>query len=491
MKIAFKSKIAVILALSFLLVAGAILTLSSLARSADMNTVTYGADDAVFPNPERGWYGFDPLSKPDWPSDTTNWVSNEWMQGYYDQGYRVFKQLIKFPTLTDPLPQDFLDKIDAQLDRVRDNGMKIVIRFNYIWNLTMNTQDAPEHVMVGHLDQLEPLFVKHKDVILFLEVGFLGYWGEMHTSSNGHVIAGTSGLSDSGWRIIDKILEVLPADRMISMRYPKATMSRDPSDSTPWGHMVPYGSKGWAPLTRKTAYDGSALSRMGGWNSGFGGGGLWQNDQEVLDWWSVSSEYTFSEGHCDYYDSESLYGPDWIREAEIFHYATVSSPKTEEYMHEIVTSWEADGTYDELEKRLGYRYYLSETSIQKKVSPGDSLNFRFSVENHGFSRPINARVLYMVLKNATNEYIIELEPPVDFRLWFPGAGKSYDLSADVSLPSDIAPGEYDVYLWLPDPEASIADRPEYAIRIASTMSGASIFDLATGYNDLSQTVTVE
>ena len=54
---------------------------------------------------------------------------------------------------------------------------------------------------------------------------------------------------------------------------------------------------------------------------------------------------------------------------------------------------------------------------------------------------------------------------------------------DATMPA----GDYDLYLFMPDAYKSLAQRPEYAIRFANE----NMWDDATGYNNLNETVTIK
>jgi hypothetical protein len=62
-------------------------------------------------------------------------------------------------------------------------GLKLVVRFAY--NYEAGGADAPLDVVLAHIDQLGPVLREHRDVILVIESGFVGAWGEWHSSTNG------------------------------------------------------------------------------------------------------------------------------------------------------------------------------------------------------------------------------------------------------------------------------------------------------------------
>ena len=75
--------------------------------------------------------------------------------------------------------------------------------------------------------------------------------------------------------------------------------------------------------------------------------------------------------------------------------------------------------------------------------------------------------------------------PDDPRYWL--AGTTVTINHTLTLPTNLPAGNYELLLNLPDPETSLAGRPEYSIRFAN----ANTWEASTGFNDLLQTVTVE
>jgi hypothetical protein len=55
-----------------------------------------------------------------------------------------------------------------------------------------------------------------------------------------------------------------------------------------------------------------------------------------------------------------------------------------------------------------------------------------------------------------------------------------------ALPKALTPGEYDLYLALPDAAEPLRSRPEYAIRFANQ----GVWDAAAGMNRLAHTVKI-
>src|SRR6185503_20934424 len=107
-----------------------------------------------------------------------------------------------------------LDGLDSNFSDIRDAGVKAIIRFAYNEGPYPDSEpDASKAMILRHIEQLTPLLQKNADIIAWLEAGFIGAWGEWHTS--------THGLDN----LIDKhdVLQALVAavpNRYVQVRYP-------------------------------------------------------------------------------------------------------------------------------------------------------------------------------------------------------------------------------------------------------------------------------
>ena len=88
-----------------------------------------------------------------------------------------------------------------------------------------------------------------------------------------------------------------------------------------------------------------------------------------------------------------------------------------------------------------------------------------------------------MLRNGALSYKLPLQS--DPRRWLPN-GVLTTINEQLVLPHTIAEGTYQMYLYMPDAYASIADNPRYAVRFANT----GVWDEETGMNRLNASVTV-
>ena len=147
-----------------------------------------------------------------------------------------------------------------------------------------------------------------------------------------------------------------------------------------------------------------------------------------------------------------------------------------DYNRRVLNRWKDQGCFDEIRRRIGYRFVLASVQMPEQIYPGGELTFEFNIRNVGFGELFNPRKVEIVLKNNTtgSEKIAVLkEEP---RFW--GAGKTTAVHATLSIPVNLEKGEYTLGIRMPDLSPSIHDDPRYSIRFANK----DIWDGTTGTN---------
>lgn len=148
-----------------------VLGVQARAEEPPLETITFQPSTLDFINPERGFYKF---------RDLTN------SSGYSSvraQGYSlIYGRILAENFRNGPLSQSFLNQIQAGFDAARANGLKVKPRVAYNDD---GGADAPKSVILNHIQQLKPLWEANKDVIYHMDAGFIGGWGEWHSSTNG------------------------------------------------------------------------------------------------------------------------------------------------------------------------------------------------------------------------------------------------------------------------------------------------------------------
>lgn len=408
-------------------------------------TNNYLLSNEVFPNPERGFSSEVDFEDPDYSQ-------------YYEDGITLVYATIRLDDyLESELPQKFLDDLDAWFELVRGGGVKTILRFSYNDGpYPFPEPDAEMDQILSHIQQLTPILQKNADVIAWLEAGFVGAWGEWHTS--------THGLDDDPQakkQILSALLSAMPSSRSVLLRYPVDITTNFPT-----------------PLSAETAFNGSDQARVGFHNDCF----LSSDDDEhtyardrintqmeELNYLAQSTRFVPVGGESCAYNPPRSDCETALREMQILHFDEIGDG----WYPETLAAWEEQGCYAEMESRLGYRLSLTTATMNEVVAPGGILNLFVELKNSGFSPIKNQRPIYLVLDGVSN---FEVLLPVDPRSWAPGETSSFRVQ--LRIPADVPEGKYDLALWLPDAYPELQDNPQYSIRFANE----DVWNADTGYN---------
>jgi hypothetical protein len=416
--------------------------------TATLQSLTYTPLPGDVVNPERGFrYSFDDFA----PSDFGVYRNLGTSLVYSDIDLRDFRDR--------DISQEKLDQIQAAFDAVRQGGMKVILRVKYNDGPWPNSEpDASLEQILRHIEQLKPLFQKNADVIAWVHAGFIGAWGEWHTSTHG-----LDKDPAAKQAVINALAQALPPDRFIQLRYPFDLMSLFPQ-----------------PLSAEQAFSGTLQARLGFHNDCFlssdtdvgtyDRGGVNERPQATA-YLSQVTQFAPAGGEtCQVYEPlQSCEAA--IREMETLHWTDLNIS----YHKQVIKNWQKAGCFEEIQKRLGYRLVLQEAGFPSAAQIGTSLTLTVKLRNEGFASPLNPRPFYAVLDGPAT-FTLPLEG-IDPRGWLPG---EHVISTSLALPADAPEGEYRLALWLPDPAESLKNDPRYAIRFANE----GVWEEAKGWNVL-------
>ena len=420
-------------------------------------TVKYKADNSIFPNPERGLYthrGYESSSSPI--------SANDLKKLREDNITLVFMSYHLKDFIAKPISEQMLKLIQDNFDALRTGGLKTVLRFAYSKSSDALVYDADQAIALNHIAQLKPLFEKNMDVIAVMEAGFIGAWGEWYYST----YYGNRGDADYDKRriVLNALLEAVPEERMISLRTPllKTKMLNIGFDE---------------PLTDSEAYNQTYKARLSHHNDCFladaNDMGTYRSESDRA-YTAVDSKYTCVGGETcteptTYSDCTAA-----IKAMSTYHWSYINI----DYHKGILNEWKQKGCFEEIQRRLGYRFVLIEAKHPEIARAGSSCNLIFTIKNEGFAAPYNARKAEIRFRSlASGEIAYTHTMAADPRFWFSG---SHEIKEEIVLPGSVSAGEYEVLLFLPDPTESLNSRPEYAIRLANK----DIWEESTGYNVL-------
>jgi len=441
--------------------------------NAQNTTFEYNIDSTtLFANPERGWArSYNPSGNTPAPDLVLGTL--QYWRASSDHITLARKYYMLHAYLDKPIDQAFLDKFQKDLNTCRTAGVKMIPRFIYIWDPATVNKDAPLNIAIQHIEQIRPYLQNNWDVIAFLETGFVGQWGEWHHSNWNYIDNYSNQLKDDGITVRDSLLSALPANRFLMMRY-----------------MYWHKYKFWpTPLNESQAFSGTKQARLGYHHDYIMGGNQWDCEMGGSNQPSYQTAHGFlmedtkwvphTGEPCgdSYYDTH-----DPQPELRAVHQSSLMNNACIDY-----SKWKSKPWYEGLTRDLGYRISIKKATISNIV-PGENLSLTLDLTNSGYAAPFNERKFEIILRNQTTgeQYVTDVTRSgghaTDPRYWLPG---NFSVSLSIPVPLELAAGEYDILLNLPDPAPSFYSRPEYSIRLANQ----NMWEAATGYNVLKGIIT--
>lgn len=464
---------------SLCLLVGLALFPSSLNLAQPFQVQTYTTDESLFANPERGFFI---QRAPIYLDASRQPVADEGLDSYRAEGISLVRLLYMLDQYREsPLDAEFFVQFQADMDAVRAAGMKAIIRFAY--NSPTNddyeeSRDAALEWVLAHIEQLKPVLTANVGIIAHLDAGFIGAWGEWHSSSNGLIDTPTRGVNDATRAIVDALLDALPPTRMVALRYP--LLKQQLFGDNPLDAALAFSG---VPQSRLGALDDCFLASASNW-----GTYLDVDSQEQIeplkDYLNADNRYVVQSGEtCNFAEDAQPFVQceNALADLQRMHWSSLNI----DYHEDVLNLWREQGCFDEIFRRLGYRLVLQEASISTPVQAGAVMALSMTLVNEGFASPYNPRGFDLYLRDVEGTvYPLQIDNPPNPRFWL--AGETITLALQVTIPSDLAAGDYEVLLHLPDPEPDLSADPRYALRLANE----GLWENETGYHRLGLHITL-
>jgi Domain of unknown function (DUF4832)/Domain of unknown function (DUF4874) len=426
--------------------------------------VTYQPTTSNFPNPERGFH------------DDIELMTGGAFNDVRAKGYTIARAYIRLDEYRNQaLPAKFLTQLDRQFQLVRSAGIKVIPRFSYNFPTgesdMAKAPDASLNLTIEHINQLKPILQRNADVIAVLQGGFIGAWGEWHSSKN------ELDKPQAKAKILTALLAAMPTNRMVQVRYPNDIKNNYPQ-----------------ALTIANAFRGGRQARVGFKNDCFlsnqSDAGTYSPDLPGLkSYVSKMAPFVVVGGEtCQVTPTEHRSDcPTAEAELARFHWSYLNA----NFYAADLDRWKQEGCYDKIARNLGYRLQLMRSSFPVKAQANKQLTGSLVVKNSGYASPFNPRGLELVLRHRQTgkTYRLPILQPLskthDPRFWLPQVGE-ISINIQAKVPLAAPSGSYDLLLNLPDPMPKLANRPEYSIRLANEQT----WETKTGFNSLRRTIQV-
>lgn len=358
-----------------------------------------------------------------------------------------------------------LQAVEAYLDALHDRGMKAVLRFAYSTGQSAQDKekDAPQEIILRHLQQLRPILEKKKAYIHVYQAGLIGAWGEWH--SEAYPLDRTV--------ILRNIMEVLvPVDMYVQVRLPE------------YKNLYPSNLAGYK---RIGIHNDSVFGKIG--TNNYGTGGL---DAGTDQWQQLVKEaaYTPQDGElywsywntdtgvfCDGFDALRQFSEHRFTSLSVLH-GYLDSKDAEnttmgKWKKQILTeqwlqdnhilydpSWFRDdkgkaisrSVFDYVRDYLGYRIQAREVQITGENTTGATVKITMPLVNYGLSAAFNLESGFAVL-DSNNKVVTSVKAgnPAE---WYSRSATNYEddrllthnISASLKLPS--SPGHYKIGFYI-------------------------------------------
>lgn len=285
------------------------------------------------------------------------------------------------------LSQNACDQIDRILSACSDTGQQIILRFLYDWDgQAMDTEPEDRSIIENHIRQLSSIVNAHTDCVYIMQGAFTGNVGEMNSTHYG---------SDEDMTALVSLLdECIDKEIFLSVRTPAQLRTI---------------LKRKTPLTSTEAYSGSFPARLGLFNDGMLGSvfdlGTYDDTpfedpsdytekgtrEEELDYQNRICEYVPNGGEVTL-DNEYNNIEPAVADLRTMHVsylndahdlAVLDKWKNSSYTEDPVFS--GCNGYDYVEAHLGYRYVLTDSSLDFHSLLSDTATLFFTIENTGFA----------------------------------------------------------------------------------------------------------
>jgi len=407
-------------------------------------SINFVEDRSFFLNPERGWYR----------SMESQEASLGEMEGF--KLARVTLAMIEANLggyLTGPLDIEKLEEIDNAFSHVRKTGLSAIFRAAYDFDGKQNPEPRDINVILQHISQLEPIFYKYEDILFSVQAGFLGSWGEWHSSRYGSGFEKPPRV-EYQQAVANALLRAVPQSVTVAVRRPLYIRNITGQDQ-PVSAEQAFGSERIARL----AFHNDALMSDSSDMETYADKAFPRNAE--LAWISRHTRYTPMVAETN---EVSRYN-DTERAIPFLDSINIQSLNLE-YHPNVLKKWKDSdynnmNAYDYIGMMMGYRFVLKTASISVVPDHGGSLCVALSLVNSGFGTLMKKKNFELVIKNGERLYRALIDE--DARLW--SKNEPINRRYYFSLPQ--IKGNWEVYLGLTSTFRSLASNPYYSVRFAN------------------------
>ncbi|MDR2564001.1 MAG: DUF4874 domain-containing protein [Prevotellaceae bacterium] len=457
---------------------------------------------AALNNPDRGFhvevdYFLHNLKEP--------WRDVYYPDGFVDEKLGTYRAENDGVTLTQmyiyltewttrDIPQTGLNSLQTMFDKLKTDGQKAILRFAYKWDGEGSTSGSETPTWVErHLTQLKPLLQQNLGLIAAMQAGFVGTWGEWHSSPMDNNQPAKN-------RVVNALMDAYPAPYCIEMRHPRyknALTLQNESNRTRIGFANDYFTTGEHRLSPDNDFcfgDPAYIELKNESHTYYVSGEIPYSGSTDWEFNAIMKPEnvvtTLRDHHYSAFDISQNFDlnisswkrvkvyPAWLKQYKILF--------SDDYFKNDEQETVSRSFYDFVRDHLGYRLNLLDSS--KITAEGSTLKYDLKLSNTGFATVLNPKPVYLVFINESNSVVKEIlltdVNPHDWQPFDP-AVKSYEAlihSISGSVNTALS-GKHKVGIWIPDGQSPLVHNNRYDLKFAPS-------DLVSHWTDAESKYTV-
>jgi hypothetical protein len=248
----------------------------------------------------------------------------------------------------------------------------------------------------------------HRDVIAYIQAGYLGRWGEWNTKNDDPVNAPLLYKYEDRRDIIMRVLSAYAAKNVlqnVGLRRPvfaKEVINLNPSANvglhndcfmTSTSDMGTYSDFAGSPANFGSPTAAKAWAQSFTANSSFGG--------ETCPLPTHTERWR----SCNNMTSEPA----------TLHMNYLNG----DYANDAVSTWISGGCYDEIRRKLGYRFEVKRVEYTPTIASGEKFMVTIDIANSGWARLHKSRTAKLILRSGSTKYTYPLSASAT-KNWAPG-----------------------------------------------------------------------
>lgn len=458
----YKNKKGYILLLCFILV------MSCSTKTVQKRDIAYvDGKESLEENPARGkasrgpWVIFQPEGLPAWHGQSgfhsSLWELSRFSGGRFQNGKRPNPERVGTAdiSLTDAMKAD----VRRFLDETRALGGTLIIRIAYTGTEEKGCEPSNFNLILEHIRDLSLIMADYNDIIIGLEAGIVGPWGEMHSSDYEK--------PEYIRPILQTYLDNLPESISVLVRAPRYICMMANQDILRTLSVLPFTDKNMRQLGMfndgylgtKEDYGtwGTEITReracrmLNTFHTHPYGGEIAHVDRQWLDehfeifnpeGWNLIQEFYMT--HLSYLRNINENGhtiADFLNNELVFDIPTYHFPEMpdlSEYQGESI------GLF--MLHHMGYRFVIRNLLAPNILCSGKEVTMELSFENTGFGMLTLPSQAELIFHNDGEKLIVPVKLPLDLK-----GGESRQLSLHFRVPEGLGNDTCHIYLrtWVP------------------------------------------